>query len=290
MHEKHGLTVRVTVKTATDAVEPAVAVLLFQSVRELLFNVVKHAGVKRASVRIGGTPDGGLVIQVSDKGRGLKALPGKEGSKLGAGFGLFGVRERLEFLGGRLEMTSTPGRGCCFRLSAPLRKSTEPLSSTRAEDVLSRREPGNRASGPAVASRAARRAVAVPPAKIRVLLVDDHQVVREGLTTLLAQCPDMAVVGMAADGQEAIELADTLQPQVVIMDVNMPRLDGIEATRRIAVRWPRIKVIGLTMHADKVIHHAMRSAGAVGCLVKSGPTEALLHAIRTAMAPSARRG
>jgi PAS domain S-box-containing protein len=288
MHEKHGLTVRVTVKTATDAVEPAVAVLLFQSVRELLFNVVKHAGVKRASVRLNCTPDGWLVIQVSDKGRGIKVRPGRKHPKIGAGFGLLGVRERLEFIGGRMELASTPGRGCCFRLSVPLQKSAEQLSSVRAKDVSSRRKSANRAPVPAAGSRATKRPAAVPPAKIRVLLVDDHQVVREGLTTLLAQCPDLTVVGLAADGQEAIELAHTLQPQVVVMDVNMPRLNGIETTRRIAAAWPSIKVIGLTMHADESSHDAMRSAGAVDCLVKSGPTEALLQAIRAAMSTTDR--
>jgi DNA-binding NarL/FixJ family response regulator len=98
----------------------------------------------------------------------------------------------------------------------------------------------------------------------------------------------MEVVGLAADGQEGIELADKLQPQVVLMDVNMPRLDGIQATRQIAAAWPRIKVIGLTMHGDESCFEAMRSAGAVDCLAKNGPTETLLHAIRAAVPATAR--
>ncbi len=288
MHEKHGLTVRVAGATATDAVEPEVAVLLFQSVRELLFNVVKHAGVKRASVRIGRTPDGWLEIRVSDKGRGIKVPPTRAGHPARTGFGLFSVRERIEFLGGRMEQESLPGQGCCFRLSAPLRKPAELVAPVRARDLASRRQPANPPPTPTAGSRAAKRPAAAPRAKIRVLLVDDHQVVREGLTTLLAQCPDMAVVGLAADGQEAIELADKLQPQVVLMDVNMPHLDGIEATRQIATAWPRIKVIGLTMHADESCYDAMRSAGAMDCLTKNGPAETLLHAIRAAVPPAAR--
>jgi signal transduction histidine kinase/ActR/RegA family two-component response regulator len=290
MHEKHGLTVRVAGATATDAVEPEVAVLLFQSVRELLFNVVKHAGVKRASVRLGSTPDGWIEIRVSDKGRGIKAAPARVGRPARTGFGLFSVRERIEFLGGRMELESTPGRGCCFRLSAPLLKATEPLPSARAKDISSRRQPEHPTPGPKAGSRAAKRPAIAPPAKIRVLLVDDHQVVREGLTTLLAQCPDLAVVGLAADGQAAIELAAALQPQVVLMDVNMPRLNGIEATRQIAAAWPRIKVIGLTMQADESSHNAMRSAGAIDCLAKNGPTETLLHAIRAAGSTPVRGG
>jgi PAS domain S-box-containing protein len=290
MHEKHGLTVRVVGTTAPDAVEPEVAVLLFQSVRELLFNVVKHAGVKRASVRIGSTPDGGIEIRVSDKGRGVKTPPTRVGRPARTGFGLFSVRERIEFLGGRMEIESTPGRGCCFRLSAPLRKAPEPLPSARAKDLSSRRQPEHPTPEPTAGSRAAKRPATAPPAKIRVLLVDDHQVVREGLTTLLAQCPDLAVVGQAADGHAAIELAATLQPQVVLMDVNMPRLNGIEATRQIAAAWPRIKVIGLTMHTDESCYNAMRAAGAMDCLAKNGPTETLLHAIRAAGSTPVRGG
>jgi DNA-binding NarL/FixJ family response regulator len=72
------------------------------------------------------------------------------------------------------------------------------------------------------------------------------------------------------------------------MDVGMPRLDGIEATRRIRSAWPHVQVIGLTMHADESNHAAMRTAGAVDCLSKSGPTEDLLHAIRTALSPTDR--
>ena len=87
---------------------------------------------------------------------------------------------------------------------------------------------------------------------------------------------------MAADGQEAVTLAGTLRPHVVIMDVSMPRLDGIVATRQIVANWPQVKVIGLTMHADDATREAMRAAGAFDCLAKSDPTEILVGAILAA--------
>jgi DNA-binding NarL/FixJ family response regulator len=124
---------------------------------------------------------------------------------------------------------------------------------------------------------------------IRVLLADDHKIMRDGLAMILNQRPGIEVIGMAADGQEAVTLAGTLQPQVVIMDVSMPRLDGMAATRQIVARWPQIKVIGLTMHSDDASHEAMRRAGAAACFAKSGPTESLVSAICTALGTPTRR-
>jgi DNA-binding NarL/FixJ family response regulator len=114
------------------------------------------------------------------------------------------------------------------------------------------------------------------------LLADDHKVMRDGLAAFLEKRAGIEVVGMAADGQETIALATKLQPHLVIMDVGMPGLGGIEATRRLAATWPQIKVIGLTMHADKSTHDAMCAAGAVDCLRKSGPTHDLIRAISVA--------
>ena len=117
--------------------------------------------------------------------------------------------------------------------------------------------------------------------KIRVLVVDDHKAVREGLAGLLQSEPDIEVVGEAADGPQAIALAAELAPDVITMDVTMPGMSGIEATRIIVSRMPQAKVIGLSMHVDDSIATAMRKSGAVGYLTKDGPPEALLEAIRT---------
>jgi DNA-binding NarL/FixJ family response regulator len=116
--------------------------------------------------------------------------------------------------------------------------------------------------------------------KIRVLLVDDQRVIREGLAGLLRFEPDIEVVGEAADGHQAIALAEQLRPDVITMDVSMPGMNGMEATRAIISRMPQARIIGLSMHLDDYVATAMMDAGAVGYLTKSGPPEALVAAIR----------
>jgi DNA-binding NarL/FixJ family response regulator len=119
--------------------------------------------------------------------------------------------------------------------------------------------------------------------RIRVLLADDHAEVREGLAGLLATERDVEIVGHAADGCEAVQLAAALRPDVVLMDMSMPGLDGIEATRAIHQDLPNIRIIGLSMFGDRHHIRAMHDAGAVGYLTKSAPTADLIAAVRTAV-------
>lgn len=116
---------------------------------------------------------------------------------------------------------------------------------------------------------------------IRVLVVDDHRVVREGLACVLADEQDMEIIAEARDGHEACALAMKLQPDVVLMDVSMPRLNGRDATRRILREVPLVRVIGLSMHSEGDMEQEMLEAGACMYLCKDGPVEALIAAIRT---------
>ena len=117
--------------------------------------------------------------------------------------------------------------------------------------------------------------------KIRVLIVDDHKILREGLIRLLQAERDMEVVGEAADGETAIQMARNLKPDVITMDVNLPVISGIEATRRIVSEIPGIRVIGLSMDETEDQETAMLRAGAIEYLHKAGPSERLITAIRT---------
>ncbi len=120
--------------------------------------------------------------------------------------------------------------------------------------------------------------------RIRILLADDHAIVREGLRTLLAAEADMKVVADASEGRTAIRLAQELTPDVIIMDVGMPGLNGIDATRQLSRDAPKCKVLCLSMHKEKRIVSAILRAGAAGYLVKECAAHELVNAIRAVVA------
>jgi len=116
--------------------------------------------------------------------------------------------------------------------------------------------------------------------RIRVLLVDDHTIVRQGLRCILATDEDIEVVGEAGDGRSAVELAERLQPDVVVMDLTLPELNGIEATRRIFKQEKDTKVLILTMHTDRMFVRQSLKAGARGYLVKDAEDMDLVKAVK----------
>lgn len=119
---------------------------------------------------------------------------------------------------------------------------------------------------------------------IRVLLADDHRIIREGLRALLAGQEDMEVVAEADNGQATVSLTRELKPDIVVMDVSMPNLNGIEATRKVLAEVPGVKVIALSMHRDEPFVEKMLCAGASGYLLKDCAAEELCDAIRAVVA------
>jgi DNA-binding NarL/FixJ family response regulator len=117
----------------------------------------------------------------------------------------------------------------------------------------------------------------------RVLIVDDHAMMRQGLRSLLESYADIEVVGGAADGEEAVRMVAELCPSVVIMDINMPRMNGIEATKRIRAQYPTVAVIGLSVNAQEATKEAMKRAGAATLLPKVAVVEQLYLAIQDAL-------
>jgi DNA-binding NarL/FixJ family response regulator len=116
--------------------------------------------------------------------------------------------------------------------------------------------------------------------KFRILLADDHETVRAGLRLILSAQPDMEVVGEAGDGRAAIARAQELLPDIVVMDVSMPHLNGLKATEKLKAICPQVKVLALTRHTDDAYLQQLLRAGASGYVLKQSPPAELLHAIR----------
>lgn len=119
-------------------------------------------------------------------------------------------------------------------------------------------------------------------AKIKVVIADDHAVVREGIKMILSREPDIEIVGEASNGREALDLVATAKPIVVVMDISMPEMGGIEATRRVKEAYPKVNVLALTMHEDESYVFQLLKAGASGYVLKRGAAQDLVQAIRSA--------
>ncbi len=263
--QRHGLTVRVVDDGRRKLLDPDVLRIAHQSLHELLFNVLKHAQATEATVRlrrIGGY----LAIQVKDCGAGFhmedKQVPTQEG-----GFGLFNLREQLRTIGGHIRVSSRLGRGSRVTILLPLRTlSTISTPAGHQEDQT---------DAAAMAGSAEDHSI-----QIRILLVDDHQIMRQGLRSMLESEPGFEIAAEAVDGEMAMELAASVHPDVILMDINMPKLNGVEATRRIKHRFPDIAVIGLSMHEDPKVEQLMYEAGASAYLSKGTAINSVCDTIR----------
>ena len=253
------------------------AVLLFHSIRELLFNVLKHGKINRASVSVQYTQHV-LSITVSDQGCGFDVSRLSEDHS--DRFGLLSIRERMTALGGSFDLQSEPGKGTVASLHLPVTVSSESMATEGVNLPLENAAP-RRTSEPDLVPSSPGEATAVTP--LRVLIVDDHQMVREGLCSILKQYDDLTVVGQASTGEQALQLAGTLMPEVVIMDMHMPGWNGAESTRRILKEHPAIVVIGLSVQTDSHVSDSMLAAGAAGFLPKETIGSELYSSIRTAV-------
>ncbi len=265
--ERHGL--RVQVRHGDQAIQLSEdqAIFVFQAVRELLFNIIKHSGVSEAIVSLDRHADQELEIMVHDAGKGFQSSPISTDYSQPGRFGLFSIRERTEALGGHFHIESAPGKGTQATLVVPL----QPVSQTVVSNSDSKEIP--KPLNP-IAQGHSRKKV------VRILLVDDHAMIREGIRTLLEHHEDFVIVGEAKNGKEALEITKLVLPDVVLMDVNMPRINGIEATKLLSKEHPLIRVIGLSVHEDKQIEKMLLEAGAAMYVTKGSVASQLVDAIR----------
>lgn len=271
---QQGLTVTVQVLTPNMPRLPDNAAdILFQATRELLLNVLKHARVSEAVISVEMRDADKWLITVEDHGIGFDPNMMRHRTTDDQ-FGLFSIQERMDAISGWCSVHSIPGQGT--RIELGLTVGSE-LEATSRENVILR------PSGMDVKNEntAGRRS--------RVLLVDDHAMVRQGLRSILETYEDLEIIAEAVDGEAAVSLAHRLQPDVVVMDINLPRLNGIEAARRIKQAWPHIVVIGLSVQSSPQTVEALAQAGGAALLSKEQATEELYRTIQDFAGPT-RKG
>jgi PAS domain S-box-containing protein len=259
LKEQHNFTAAVDADPAAEPEDEELRNLLFQAARELLLNVIKHAGVSSARVR-SSIGESQILLEVVDEGSGFDPAKAEESRD---SYGLFQIRERIGTVGGTFQIESAPGQGTHASISVPY----ESFVIDRPSGERSDEEDWEEAS--------------LPAGRLRVLLVDDHRIVRKGVRALLTSRFDVDVVGEAASGEDALEQVAQLAPHVVLMDVDMPGMGGIEATRRLTSLHPDLRVIGLSLHEEEGVIDAMFAAGASRYVLKDASPEKLMGAIRS---------
>jgi PAS domain S-box-containing protein len=268
MEKDHNLHVTVKYDASCEPDNEQVQTILFECTRELLFNVVKHSGCEHAQLSVSTPHEGLLQVTVSDEGSGFDAQGMEMKQKPDGSFGLFSIRERLGLLGGLVRVESEPGRGTSVQMTVPVSlRSPERGASNTPLLEAGDSQAGGRSSSQRVPN-------------VRVLVADDHRLFREGLISLISQETFVEIVGQANDGEEAVMLARQLKPDILIVDVTMPKLNGVQVTAQLSKDMPELKVIGLSMHERDDMANAMRDAGAVAYCTKGGPTETLLSVLR----------
>lgn len=263
MERDHELHVALHIDPDCEPDNEQVRVILFECARELLFNVVKHAGTPHAELGVSVSREGLLQLVVRDEGKGfdpnvLESLAQPDGS-----FGLLSIKERLALLGGLVRIQSSPEGGTTTMISVPIAIAAKSAPRPVTEESTQKPTPTT---------------TDVP--SVRVLVADDHRLFREGLISLISQEPFVNIIGQANDGEEAVQLARELKPDILLCDITMPKLNGIQVTSILSRELPELRIIGLSMHEREDMANAMTEAGAVAYCTKGGPTDTLLSVLR----------
>ncbi|MBD3291033.1 response regulator, partial [candidate division KSB1 bacterium] len=262
---KNDFSVEIIADSKAEPANDEMRSFLFECVRELLFNALKHSGVNEAKVELIRTRDNLIKLTVSDEGQGFDPEEFNKRMTSSNAFGLFSIKQRLSYWGGQMKLWSLKGDGTRVTLTVPGQEKDTGAPDDAAEKSREQDETMR---------------ISDKSDSCRVLIVDDHKIMREGLVGIFRFEPDIEVVGEATDGPQAIELAEKLQPDVIVMDINLGEMSGVEATKKILKDHPEIKVIGLSMNLDKEVVKAMRNAGACAYLTKDHLSRDLISTIQ----------
>lgn len=262
MQTLHDLKVRVRIPGELPRYTREIEVFLFECARELLLNVVKHSGSDSAEVAFGPVEGGRLLLSVTDGGKGFAEQVKDTLQDRKGGFGLYNMRIRTETMEGTFHIESAPGQGTRVEIAFPIDLAVDLQEAKEAEKAAA-------LAGEAVKTR-----------PIKVMLVDDHRIFRQGLKRLLDSQKDMAVVAEAGSGEEAIGIEQQVHPDIVLMDIGLPGMDGIETATKIKEADPDVSIIALSMHDDTSLANRMIEVGADRYITKDAPVEDVVTAIR----------
>ncbi len=272
--ERTGIAVDVSIASDFLRLPPEVEVTLFRVIQESLTNVHRYSGSPKAYVQVKST-SAEIKVQVGDFGRGM--LPDRFDSITGAsapvGVGIQGMKERMRQLSGRLEIVSRPKEGT-------LVTAILPMSRVRPKvPALSVSSKGAHADGRKSQDGSRR----------RILIADDHEMLRRGIRTMLQEETDWEVCGEAVDGKDAVDKTWSLNPDLVILDINLPVLNGLVVMRQILRDCPQTKILAFTVDDSNELVKEIKAAGAHGWLSKSKAGSDLVRTVRELLADKEHR-
>ena len=266
-----GIQMEMEIPSDIQRLSPDAEVAIFRVLQESLTNVHRYAESPKAVVRMDVTADE-IKLEIQDFGKGVQSsrASSPNGSVARLGVGIQGMTERMRQLGGKLEITSSPNKGT-------LVAATIPLSSLAAIPAQSATVLVASSSNPASSE------LAVPlenTLRKRILIADDHEMLRRGVRNTLQTELDLEICGEAVDGQDAVEKVKALRPDLVILDINMPALNGLVALRQILRFRPQTKVLVFSVHDSDQTVKEVHAAGAHGFISKGKDSQDLLRVVR----------
>ncbi len=266
-----GIKVKVDISPDLVRLPPDVEVTLFRVIQESLTNVHRYSGSPRAYVRVK-VNSGEIEVQIGDFGKGMHRdlLNANTGKVAPLGVGIQGMKERMRQLSGKLEITSRPNDGTVVTATLPFSQIDSKVAAEPASNAASAL-PTRSAEAPSGDRIASRR---------QILIADDHEMLRRGVRAMLERVPEWEVCAEAVDGRSAVEKAAALRPDLVILDINMPNLNGLAAVRQILRSAPQTKILVFTVHDSDQTVKEIQATGAHGYLSKSNASQDLLRVVK----------